>query len=177
MSKKFLIYMAVVAAVAVAVYAYVGGFAQVAVSQTVTQQTFMAGKYFEGNPDSDALGDLYLEVGQAVERKQLTGALGGIFYSAPTENNKTVKAFIGVAVADSSVTLPAGFELRTVPAGEPVLQGTLDASMMVAHKKIYAALFDYAEENKVGLQEFYLERFPENGPAVIQIKVQQQQSR
>ncbi len=172
MSKKFLIYLAVVAAIAVGVYAYVGGFAQVTVTQTVTQQTFMAGKYFEGNPDSETLGNIYLEVGKALEEKKLSGDLGGIFYSAPTENNKIVKAFVGVVVADSSATLPAGFELRTVAAGAPVLQGSLDASMMIAPKKIYSALFDHAEDNNLILEEFYLERFPEGQPAVIQIKLQ-----
>lgn len=165
--------MLVVAAIAVGIYAYVGGFAKVDITQTTTSDMIMAGRYFEGNPDSEEMGDVYRSVGQAVEQKKLTGDLGGIFYNNPTKESKTVKAFIGVIVADSTAALPAGFELRRVPAGAPVLQGTLDASMMIAPKNLYSALFDYAEENNIKLQEFYIERFPENKPAVIQIKLQQ----
>ncbi|MFC6996659.1 hypothetical protein [Rufibacter roseus] len=172
MNKKFLIYMVIVAAVAVGIYAYVGGFTEVKITQTATSEIVMAGKPFEGDPESEKLGDIYLEVGKAVEQKQLPGDLGGIFYNNPTKETKKVKAFIGVIVPDSSVTLPAGFELRRVAAGEPVLQGTIDASMMIAPKKLYSALFDYSEEHDVKLQEFYIERYPENKPSVIQIKIQ-----
>ncbi|WP_153042561.1 effector binding domain-containing protein [Rufibacter ruber] len=171
MTKKFLIYMVVVIAVAVGVYAYVGGFSAVAVTQTQTSQLFIAGKYFEGRTDAKELGELYQQVGQIVEKKQLAGDLAGIYYNNPSKETKTIKAFVGVAVTDTAVALPAGFAVRVVPAGVPVLQGELEASLMVATKKIYTALFDYAEEHQLTLEEFYVERYPNGKPAVIQARL------
>jgi hypothetical protein len=169
MNKKFFIYMAVVLALAVGVYAYVGGFSSVAISKTTSEQIFVVGRYYQGNPEAKELSERFTEVGQLVEKKQLTGDFAGIYFNQPTKETKLLKAFIGVAVADSTVAVPPGFELRVVPAGKPVLEGTSEASMMLAPKKIYEALFAYAAENNIGLQELYVERFPEGKPAQIQV--------
>lgn len=173
MSKKFFIYMAVVIGILLVLYTYLGGFAQVKVSQVTSSQLFIAGKYFEGKTDAEGLGALYQRVGQAVEKKELAGDLAGIYYNNPEENSKTIKAFIGVSIQDTTVNLPAGFEVRVMPAGKPMLQGELEASMMIAPKRIYTALFDYAKEHGLKLQEFYVERFPEGKPAIIQVALQQ----
>ncbi|WP_181304891.1 effector binding domain-containing protein [Rufibacter sp. XAAS-G3-1] len=167
--RKFLIYLAVIVGVALVAYTYMGGFAEVKVSQAMSSPAVIAGKYYEGSTDSEELGQIYQEVGKAVEQKQLTGDFAGIYYNNPNQESKTVKAFIGVAVQDSSVALPTGFTVRAVPAGRPVLKGELDANITIAPKRIYGALFEYAEENKLALQEFYVERFPEGKPAVIEV--------
>ncbi|WP_192822468.1 GyrI-like domain-containing protein [Rufibacter sp. LB8] len=169
MNKKFFIYMAVVLAITLGIYAYVGGFSSVDITKATSEQTFVVGRYYQGNPESKELGERFTEVGQLVEKKQLTGDFAGIYYNKPTKETKLLKAFIGVAVADSTVAVPQGFELRVVPAGQPVLLGKSEASVMLAPKLIYEALFDYAEEHKLALQEFYVERFPEGKPAQIQV--------
>lgn len=173
MNKRFLIYMAVVAAIAIGIYAYVGGFAQVKVAQTTSKQLFIAGRYFEGPTDAEELGSLYQQVGQLVEKKQLVGELAGIYYNNPKKETKTVKAFIGIAIPDTTVTLPTGFQVRVVPAGEPILEGQVAASLMVAPKKLYNALFDYAEEHHLKLREFYVERYPSQDSGIVQVGLQQ----
>ncbi|MGV3541123.1 MAG: GyrI-like domain-containing protein [Rufibacter sp.] len=173
MTKKFLIYMAVVFGLILIGYTYLGGFAEVKVTKVASPQLFIAGQYFEGKTDAEALGQLYQRVGQAVEKKELVGDLAGIYYNNPSKESKTVKAFIGVSMADTTVALPQGFEVRVVPAGKAMLQGELEASMLLAPRRIYSALFDYAEENKLKMQEFYVERFPEGKPAVILVGLQE----
>jgi predicted transcriptional regulator YdeE len=171
MNKKFLIFLAIIAGVALVLYTYMGGFAEVKVTQAVSSPVVIAGKYYEGSTESEQLGQIYQQVGKAVEQKQLTGDFAGIYFNNPSKESKTVKAFIGVAVQDSTAALPAGFTVRTVPAGRPVLRGELDANITIAPKRIYGALFNYAKENKLALQEFYVERFPEGKPAVIEVSL------
>ncbi|AKQ46991.1 hypothetical protein TH63_17245 [Rufibacter radiotolerans] len=168
MKKKYLTYLAIVAGLVLVFYTYMGGFAEVNVTKGVSSQVLMAGKYYEGNTEADELGKIYQQVGKAVEDKQLVGDLAGIYYNNPGKDSKTIKAFIGVAVQDTT-SLPVGFTVRVVPAGQPVLKGELDASITIAPKRIYSALFDYAEEHNLTLQEFYVERFPEGKPAVIEV--------
>ncbi|RNI32220.1 AraC family transcriptional regulator [Rufibacter immobilis] len=172
MKKKFLIYLAIVVGLVLVFYTYMGGFTEVKISEAVSSQVVIAGKYFEGDPSSDALGDIYQQVGKAVEQKQIVGDFAGIYYNNPGKNSKTIKAFVGVAVQDTTA-LPAGFTVRVVPAGRPVLRGELDANITLAPKRIYSALFDHAEEHKLNLKEFYVERFPEGKPAVIEVELNQ----
>ncbi|ALI98908.1 hypothetical protein DC20_07860 [Rufibacter tibetensis] len=161
--------MAVVVGLVLVFYTYMGGFAEVKVSQAVSTPLFVAGKYFEGSTEAEELGQIYQQAGKAVEQKQLTGDFAGIFYNNPSKDNKTVKAFIGVAIQDTTVALPTGFTIRAVPAGQPVLKGELEANILIAPRRIYSTLFDYAEENNLTLREFYVERFPEDKPAVVEV--------
>ena len=169
MNKRFLIYMLLVVALMVAVYAYVGGFKQVDIAKTTSTQVFIAGKLYEGKADAEELGALFQEVGQLVEQKKLVGEPAGIYYNNPEKQSQTLRAFIGVAIADTTVALPAGYKVRVVKAGQPVLQGTLYASQMIAPKKIYEALFDYAKDNKIKLKDYFVERYPSKESAIIQI--------
>ncbi|AMM50963.1 hypothetical protein TH61_06905 [Rufibacter sp. DG15C] len=169
MNKRFVIYMLIVVAVMVAVYAYVGGFKQVEITKTTSRQVFIAGKLYEGKADAEELGVLFQEVGKLVEQKKLVGEPAGIYYNNPEKQSQVLRAFIGVAIADTTVTLPAGYKIREVKAGQPILQGTLDASQMIAPKKIYESLFDYAEDNKIKLKNYFVERYPTKDSAVIQI--------
>ncbi|WP_207433798.1 GyrI-like domain-containing protein [Sabulibacter ruber] len=171
-TKKYLIGLAVIVGLGLVVYTYMGGFAEVKVSQATSSQLLIAGKYYEGETDAEALGQIYQEVGKAVEEKKLTGDFAGIYYNNPSREAKTVKAFIGVAVKDTT-TLPQGFSVRVVPAGRPVLRGELEASINIAPRRIYSALFDYEKENKIKLKEFYVERFPQDAPAVIEAELAQ----
>ncbi|RNI26889.1 GyrI-like domain-containing protein [Rufibacter latericius] len=169
MRKKLLIFLAIVAILVLVGYTYLGGFAEVKVSQTVSTPVFIAGKYYAGSIESEALGQIYQQAGKAVDQKQLTGDFAGIYYNNPSKDSKTIKAFIGVAIQDTTAALPAGFTVRVVPAGRPVLRGELEANIMLAPKRIYGELFDYAEEQNLALQEFYVERFPQGKPAVIEV--------
>ncbi|QHL88250.1 hypothetical protein GU926_12740 [Nibribacter ruber] len=169
MNKRFLIYMLLVIAAMIGIYAYVGGFKQVDITKTTSSQIFIAGKLYEGKPDAEELGDLFQEVGQMVEQKKIVGEPAGIYYNNPEKKSNTLRAFIGVAIADTTVALPKGYKVRIVKAGQPVLQGTLDASQMIAPKKIYEALFAYAEDHKIKLKNYFVERYPDRESAVIQV--------
>ncbi|WP_210462741.1 GyrI-like domain-containing protein [Rufibacter roseolus] len=173
MGKKFLIVLAVIIGLGLVVYTYMGGFAEVKVSRTTSSAVIVAGRYYEGSTDSEELGQIYQQVGKAVEQKQLSGDFAGIYYNNPGKESKTLKAFIGVAVKDSSAALPSGFTYRVVPAGRQILRGEVDANITIAPRRIYSNLFDYAEEQKLTLQEFYVERFPEGKPAVIEVALAQ----
>ncbi|HSI90843.1 MAG TPA: GyrI-like domain-containing protein, partial [Adhaeribacter sp.] len=130
-NKGFLLSVLIVIIVGASIYAYLGGFNQPQITRTVTKEIHIAGKPFQGSVKSVELGELFMEAGQLHDNNQLPGDLGNIFYNDPEKNNDSIRAFIGLVVPDAATPLPAGYELRTLPAGKPVLQVRIDAHYML----------------------------------------------
>ena len=108
-----------------------------------------------------------------LEKKELDGVPGNIYYNDPDKSGDSLRAFIGVIIPDSSVTLPAGYELRTVPGGLQVVHAEVNANVAISPKKLYAAVFDYAEEEKLKLEDFYVEWFPATDRGVVEVPVKE----
>jgi len=150
-------------------YAYLGGFNKPTVALITTQKpVFLAGQYFQGPASSSKFGPLFRDAQQALDKGQLRGSLGNIYYSNPEDADDSVKAFVGVVVADTtSQPLPAGYRYRTFPAGQRVVQARLEASYMVAPDKLYSGVQDFIEAKKLTSAKIYLERFPAGQPVEV----------
>ena len=157
--KKFFISIIVVLLIAAGGYGYMGGFNQPEIKQVLTSETYIAGKAYHGSVKSEAFGDLFREVGKLAEEKKISGDPGGIYYNNPENENDSIQAFIGIIVADSKVALPAGYSIRVLPAGQKALQANLKGHFTMTPNKAYPALFDYAKEQKLALQDVFVERF------------------
>jgi hypothetical protein len=143
------------------VYAYLGGFRAADVTlETTAQPVYLAGRYFSGRVNSDQFGPLFRQAQQLHESGQLHGDLANIYYNDPAAAEDTVRAFVGLAVADTvSQQLPTGYRYRTFAAGQRVVHAQIQASYMVAPDKLYSGVKTYAEKQKLKLAQVYLERF------------------
>jgi hypothetical protein len=151
------------------IYAYVGGFKEPVITITTTKAPiFLAGKAFKGSVQDEAFGPLFRDVKQAKDRGQLHGELANIYYNDPEKARDTVQAFIGMVVADTvAQQLPAGYRYRTFAAGQRVMQARTTASYLVAPNKLYPAITEAAQQQKLKLRHIYLEQFPEQGESEV----------
>lgn len=165
--------MGLVVGSGLAIYAYLGGFNAVQVTKTTSETVYVAGQYFAGTMNDKQLGSLFQRAAKLLEEKKMNGHLGNIYYNNPEDNNDSIQAFVGVVVRDSLVKLPANYELRQWPGGQPVLQATVKAHFFLAPNKLYQSLFDYAKDNQLKLSKRYLEEFPEDHYGRVQAQLEE----
>ncbi|MCR5888035.1 hypothetical protein LRS06_09665 [Hymenobacter sp. J193] len=164
----FLLFLGV-AAVAAGIYAYLGGFRTPKVTLiTTSQPIYLAGRYFQGRADSKEFGPLFRQAQQLQESGQLRGDLGNVYYNDPEAAGDTVKAFVGLIVADTTTqTLPSGYRYSTFNGGQRVVRARVEASYMVAPDRLYSGIKHFAEAQKIKLGKVYVERFPAQGPVEV----------
>ncbi|TGE26571.1 hypothetical protein [Hymenobacter metallicola] len=151
------------------VYAYVGGFKEPVVTLTTTKApVFLAGQSFYGSANDEKFGPLFRSVKEAKDQGKLRGELANIYYNDPEKARDTVRAFIGMVVADTvSQQLPAGYRYRAFAAGQRVVQARITASYLIAPNKLYPAITDAVKQQKLTPRHVYLERFPEQGESEV----------
>lgn len=151
------------------VYAYLGGFRQPEVGVITTPQSiFLAGRYYNGPVQGDEFGPLFRQAQQYKQNNRLKGTLGNIYYNDPEAAGDTVKAFVGLIVADTiSQQLPPGYRYSTFNGGQRVVQARLEASYMLAPGKLYSSIKEYAKQQKLPLRQVYVEQFPDSGPVEV----------
>jgi DNA gyrase inhibitor GyrI len=171
--KKFVYVMVGFAIIMLVLYTYIGGFAAPEVTVTASEPMHVAGQPYEGSVEDEALGKAFQRAAETLDKNELEGMLGNIYYNDPDKSGDSLRAFIGVIVPDANVALPAGYELRTVQGGRKVVRAEVNAHVTMAPKKLYAAVFDYAKEENLKLEDFYVEWFPEEGKGVVEVPVKQ----
>lgn len=171
--KKLFYVMAAFAILMLVLYTYLGGFSAPEVTLATSEPMHLAGQLYEGSVEDEALGKAFQRAAEALDKNELEGMLGNIYYNDPDKSGDSLRAFIGVIVPDTNVALPAGYELRTVQGGRKVVRAEVDAHVTMAPKKLYAAVFDYAKEEKLKLEDFYVEWFPESDKGVVEVPVKQ----
>jgi hypothetical protein len=151
------------------VYAYLGGFRTADVTlETTPQPILLAGRYFAGRVDSEQFGPLFRQAQQLHQSGQLHGDLANVYYDDPAAAQDTVRAFVGLAVADTvSQQLPTGYRYHTFGAGQRVVHARIQASYMVAPDKLYSGAKAFAERQKLQLGKVYLERFRADDQAEV----------
>jgi len=163
--------MAVLTALAFGFYGYLGGFSSPDISITTSTPQIIVGKAYSGPVEDARFDKLFREMAQAVETKTLVGTLANIYYNNPEEQNDSIKAFVGIAV-NGTTPVPAGFEQRLLPGGKQVIRVTSDAHYLLAPNKLYPALFDYLKAKKLQTKKQYLEKFPQQGAALVEAELQ-----
>ncbi|MFD2999758.1 GyrI-like domain-containing protein [Pontibacter toksunensis] len=170
--KIFFYIMAGFGIIMLVLYTYIGGFTAPEVVVITSETKYVAGQPYEGSIEDAALSKAFQRAAEVLEKKELEGMLGSIYYNDPDKSGDSLKAFIGIIVPDTNnITLPAGYELRTVPGGRKVVHAEVTANVIVAPKKLYAAVFDYAEEENLKLEDFYVEWFPQEDIGVVEVPV------
>jgi hypothetical protein len=173
MNRKFLLVIMVLAIIVGAFYAYLGGFSAAKVSEVSSEQLYVAGRAFNGSVTDNLINDSFRRAAEVLDKKELEGVLGNIYYNNPEGRADSVNAFIGVVIPDSAVQLPADYELRVVPGGRRALRGEVNAHYMLAPNKLYEAIFEYAKEKNLELETFYVEWFPEDHRGIVEVPVKE----
>ncbi|MHC2992202.1 hypothetical protein OB13_11600 [Pontibacter sp. HJ8] len=173
MNKKFLLIMAVLTVFVAGFFAYLGGFSAASVSEVNAQPLYIAGQAFEGSVKDGQMNNSFRRAAEVLDKKELEGVLGNIYYNNPDESSDSISAFIGVIVPDTTVSLPAGYELRKVPGGRRSLRAEVNAHFMLAPNKLYEALFDYAKKQNLQLETLYVEWFPEDHKGIVEVPIKE----
>lgn len=146
--------------VAAGTYVYLGGSRQPTVAlETTAAPLFLAGQPFHGPVRDEGFGALFRQAKDAQVR--VRGDLANLYLNDPETAHDTIRAFIGLAVADTTQPLPAGFRYRLVPAGQRVVAARLrGVSYLLAPNKLYPAALEAIKAQKLTPRgDFYLERF------------------
>ena len=154
----------IVTAVALSFYAYLGGLRTPTVAlETTAAPTLLAGQVYTGKVQGQRFGELFREAKTTQENGRLgTGlALANVYYNNPETAHDTIRAFIGLAVADTARPLPTGWRYRVVPAGQRIMRAQIKGvSFLLAPDKLYPAATEAVKAQKLTQRgNFYLERF------------------
>jgi DNA gyrase inhibitor GyrI len=171
--KKFLYLMLAVAVVLMVLYTYIGGFSAPKVDIATSETMYVAGQLFEGSVEDEAMGKAFQRAAEVLDKKELDGMLGNIYYNDPDKSGDSIRAFIGIILMDSVSTLPNGFTLRKIEGGKKVVHAEVEANVVLSPKKLYTAVFDYAKEQKLELEDFYIEWFPKDDLGVLEVPVKE----
>ncbi|CAN5866876.1 hypothetical protein BH24BAC1_BH24BAC1_35610 [soil metagenome] len=171
MSRKFLLFLLLILVFGLGLYGFLGGFNKVRVGLVVAEPRYLVGQFYAGPTQGEDFDRVFREAGRLVEEGVLPGELGGLYYRNPHASPDSIRAFVGVFVADSLVRVPAGMELLRVPGGRQVVRAAVVAHYILAPDRLYPALFDFAEQQGLTLREEYLERFPATRHAVVEVPV------
>lgn len=171
--KKFFYILVGFGVVLLVLYTYLGGFTAPDVKLATSDTMYVAGQAYEGSVEDEQMGKLFMRAAEVLDKKELTGMLGNIYYNDPDKSGDSIRAFIGVIVPNADVKLPAGYELRTVPGGRKVIHAAAEGNMALLPRKLYKAVYDYAEEENLKLEDFYVEWFPAQDKGVVEVPVKQ----
>jgi hypothetical protein len=154
-------------------YAWLGGF-RTATTKLIpsTPQVLLAGQYFRGPAQAEEFGPLFRQAKQVQDAGQLRGDLANLYFDNPEKAHDTIRAFVGLAVADSSQPLPAGWRYRVLPARQRVVAARISGvSFLMAPDKLYPAIQEFIKAEKLTQRNLYFERFAPNDDAEVWAEV------
>lgn len=150
-------------AIGLSIYAYLGGLRTPTVAlETTAAPVLLAGQPFHGKVQDQRFGELFREAStmQANGRLGIGRTLANLYYNDPETAHDSIKAFVGLAVADTTAALPAGWRYRALPTGQRTMHARLQGvSFMLAPGKLYAAAEQQIKAQKLMKQPPYLEQF------------------
>lgn len=174
MARYFFLLILLLTVAAAGTYVYLGGTREPTVAlETTAAPLYLAGQLYHGSVRGEGFGNLFRRAKDAQIQRQLTGDLANLYLNDPETAHDTIHAFIGLAVADTAHTLPAGFRYRLVPAGQRVVAARLTGvSYLLAPNKLYPAALEVVKQRKLTQRgDFYLERFGPNEAAEVWVGV------
>ncbi|MBC5994232.1 GyrI-like domain-containing protein [Pontibacter cellulosilyticus] len=171
--KKLFYILAAFGVVLLVLYTFLGGFTAPEVKMATSETMYVAGQAYTGSVEDEQMSKLFMRAAEVVDKKELEGTLGNIYYNDPDKSGDSIRAFIGVIVPNADVKLPEGYELRTVAGGKKVVRAEAEGNMALLPRKLYKAIYDYAEEENLKLEDFYVEWFPAQDRGVVEVPVKQ----
>lgn len=148
-------------AIGLGIYAYLGGLhTPTTALETTTAPVLLAGQPFRGKVQDAAFGEAFRAAKRWQETKAAPPPLANLYYNDPETAHDSIRAFVGVVVADTATRLPANWRYRLVPAGQRVVVARLArASYLLAPGKLYAAAEQAIKDAGLRKQPPYLEQF------------------
>jgi len=154
------------------IYYWLGGFNPLEIRTMVVNNYYVAGRYFEGAYKSDTMANYFMETKQMIEEGQLEGILTLIYYQEPLGRRGLIKSFVGVNLADTSITLPSGFEWRQIEARQ-VVQAKVHAHVAVMSnpETIKESIRDHAKKEGLKLASYSIERYLSDWEVITEIPI------
>ena len=150
-------------AIGLSIYAYLGGLRSPTVAlETSAAPVLLAGQPFAGKANEASFGELFRAAKTAQDARTLPAAqaLANLYYNDPEAAHDSIRAFVGLRVADTLGRLPAGWRYRAVPAGRRAMHARLEgASFLLSPGKLYSAAEQGLKSLKLTKQPPYLEQF------------------
>jgi DNA gyrase inhibitor GyrI len=150
-------------AIGLGTYAYLGGLRTPTVAlETSAIPVLLAGQSFVGKADEARFGELFRAAKTAQDARTLPAAqaLANLYYNDPETAHDSIRAFVGLRVADTLGRLPAGWRYRVVPAGRRAMHARLTgASFLLSPGKLYSAAEQGLKSLKLTKRPPYLEQF------------------
>lgn len=163
-------------ALALGGYAYLGGLRTPTVALHITAAPLvLAGQPYAGKVQGDRFGELFREAKTMQENGRLgvMPALANLYYNDPETAHDTIRAFVGLAVADTLRPLPAGWRYRVVSAGSRFMAARIaGVSYLLAPNKLYPAAVEAVQQQKLRRRALYLEQFGPGEAAQLWVGVQ-----
>ena len=171
MKKVLIPLLFITVIVAAFVYINAGGFSEVDVITKTSEKKYIVGKTFEGSVKNDAFSSLFTEIEKLKSDKNYNGYLGAIYYNNPENSKGEIDAFLGVIMRDS-VSAPLRYEVRSIPS-TLIVEGNVKASNLfgISINKVYKAIFKFADEKELTLEERYVEWFSSKDEFTVQVKI------
>ncbi|MGI4870786.1 MAG: hypothetical protein ACRYFX_06345 [Janthinobacterium lividum] len=160
-------------AIGLGIYAYLGGLRTPTTAlETSAAPVLLAGQAFHGKVQDAAFGEAFRAAKRWQETQAPAAPLANLYYNDPEAAHDSIKAFVGLAVADTAARLPTGWRYRVVPAGQRVVVARLaGASYLLAPGKLYAAAEAALTTLKLHKQPPYLEQFGPGEASELRIGV------
>lgn len=158
-------------------YIFSGGMREPTVTlETIPTPLILAGQSYHGKVTAPQFGQLFSQAKAVQDGGQLASptVLTNLYFNDPEAAHDSIRAFIGLLVADSSRPLPPGFRYRLVPAGQRVVATRLSGvSHSLAPGKLYPAAFAFVQQRHLTRRPFYLEQFgPQEGVGQVWVGVE-----
>ncbi|MGI4834995.1 MAG: hypothetical protein ACRYFK_16195 [Janthinobacterium lividum] len=150
-------------AIGLSIYAYLGGLRRPAVAlETSAAPVLLAGQPFVGKASEARFGELFRAAKTAQDAGTLPAAqaLANLYYNDPEAAHDSIRAFVGLRVADTLGHLPAGWRYRTWPRGRRAMHARLaSTSYLLAPGQLYSAAEQGLKSLQLTKQPPYLEQF------------------
>ena len=161
--RYFLPLVLVFTALGLGIYAWLGGLhTPTTALETTAAPVLLAGQFYAGRVDAGRFGELFREAKTALDSRTVppAQALANLYYNDPEAAHDSIRAFVGLRVADTTARLPAGWRYRVLPAGRRVLHARIaSTSFQLAPGKLYSAAAQAGKDLKLTKQPPYLEQF------------------
>lgn len=150
-------------AIGLGIYAYLGGLHSPTVALEATAApVLLAGQPYAGKVDGSRFGELFREAKTAQDAHTLptAQALANLYYNDPETAHDSIRAFVGLRVADTLARLPAGWHYHALPVGRRAMHAHIaSTSYMLAPGKLYSAADQGLQDLHLTKQPPYLEQF------------------
>ena len=170
--KSLTLIAAIVVAIISFLYFQQGGLNEIEIENIKSTKRYVIGKKYKGNVSSKLFANLFDEIKDLKTKNNINGDLGSIFFNNPESSEGEINAFFGV-ICNNKPSPLVGYEISEIEP-DNYLQGNIKASGAFVNKT-YNAIFEYAEENNIVLEDKYIEWFPSENEIVVQIKISNEQ--